>query len=194
MAKQEWPKSRSMVGLRFVRLLIVGSLGCVPARTGIPRLRLLAECDCGNKVEVDAGRVKSGSCRSCGCLRTERILSYLPVPILTFEDMIRRSTVDARTGCVLWGLSVVEKGYGMAQYRGKQRGAHRVSWMIHHGTIPPGIEVMHTCDAFYEKGDKTSRRCINPNHLQLGSHQENMDHMVALGRSNSGWATGARSQ
>ena len=51
--------------------------------------------------------------------------------------------------------------------------AHRVSYLLFVGPLIPGLEVRHTCDF---------RRCVMPDHLLQGTHQENMDDMAARGR------------
>ena len=64
-------------------------------------------------------------------------------------------------------------GYGTLLQDGEFSAAHRVSWVIHNGPIPGGLWVLHICD---------QPSCCNPDHLWLGSPQENMEDMVAKDR------------
>jgi predicted XRE-type DNA-binding protein len=66
---------------------------------------------------------------------------------------------------------------GPRRIRRKQMCIHRYIFAKHNGPIPPGMHVMHTCD---------NRLCINPSHLKLGTHQDNMADMVAKGRNTKG--------
>ncbi len=96
------------------------------------------------------------------------------------------SYVDKSEGCWLWKGAVSKGGYAYLSDGSKLKHrvrAHRFSWELHFGPIPADKEVCHNCDADYPPGDITYRRCVRPDHLFLGTHQENMADMVAKGRN-----------
>lgn len=80
---------------------------------------------------------------------------------------------EPNSGCWLWTAGVDSSGYGTFIYDGRTLGAHRVSFMLHRGVIPGGLLVCHTCDV---------RVCVNPNHLFLGTIQDNIDDRDRKGR------------
>lgn len=87
-------------------------------------------------------------------------------------------------GCRLWTGALYPSGYGAFGVTTGQppTGAHRVAWELAHGPIPDGLFVCHHCDIHYPLGDRTYRRCVNHEHLWLGTHEDNMADMVAKGR------------
>jgi hypothetical protein len=90
---------------------------------------------------------------------------------------------EPMSGCWLWEGAVCSGGYGCIGETGTRKvlAAHRVSWELHNGKIPDGKWVLHRCDV---------RPCVNPEHLFLGTLQDNMDDMVSKGRSKRGRKTG----
>jgi hypothetical protein len=76
-------------------------------------------------------------------------------------------------GCWLWNGAKTYHGYGYVQRGNKPTRAHRISWEIHFGQIPDGLEVAHRCDV---------RHCVRPDHLFLATHAENIADMVSKGR------------
>jgi len=56
-------------------------------------------------------------------------------------------------------------GYGQVGYAGRRWSAHRLMYTLAKGPIPPGMVVCHSCDV---------STCINPDHLWLGTHRDNM--------------------
>lgn len=84
---------------------------------------------------------------------------------------------EPNSGCWLWLGCVGPTGYGTV-FRGpgkkpNSERSHRWSWRIHHGPVPAGLHVLHKCDV---------RSCVNPDHLFLGTHTDNMHDMRRKGR------------
>lgn len=84
-------------------------------------------------------------------------------------------------GCWLWtGLSKTGAGYGIITNEGRHIAAHRLSFAINNEygiTLEDmeGTDILHECD---------NPACVNPAHLFLGTHQDNMDDKTIKGRNN----------
>ncbi len=87
------------------------------------------------------------------------------------------SKVDVQSGdCWNWtGALSSSNGYAAFWDGERQVVAHRFSWELRNGPIPDGLCVLHRCD---------NRRCVNPNHLFLGTKSDNTRDMLSKGR---GW-------
>jgi HNH endonuclease len=80
------------------------------------------------------------------------------------------------SGCWIWMRACTSGGYGKLRVGGRLVLAHRFAWELTRGPIPTGIHVLHRCDV---------PSCVNPKHLFLGSHADNMRDKCAKGRHNS---------
>lgn len=86
---------------------------------------------------------------------------------------LERTSIGKLEDCWNWTGPRQRKGLGYGVFGGR-RLAHRVSFEFFKSDIPKGMHVLHTCD---------NPACVNPLHLFVGTHQDNMTDMVKKGRS-----------
>jgi hypothetical protein len=138
--------------------------------------------------------LEQGKCR-CGCggetplatrtITRRGITRGRPVPYLYGHDpTIRPLPIPVRFAgfvnqtdtCWLWTGPVNNGGYGKFWLSGRTVGAHRLAYTLANGPIPPGLVVRHTCDV---------PACVNPEHLLVGTQQDNENDKIARGRTPS---------
>lgn len=99
-------------------------------------------------------------------------------PTKLLPDRLRdKSRHNSESGCREWTAGKGSHGYGTIYVKGKYKLAHRVSYELVKGEIPSGLVVCHHCD---------NRLCINPDHLFLGTHGDNVADKVSKGRQRRG--------
>lgn len=88
--------------------------------------------------------------------------------------------VQKTESCWIWTGSKDSFGYGRLNVDGRGCDTHRLSYTLHKGPIPEGLNVLHSCP----DGDRPD--CVNPAHLRVGTKAENNADTKARGRSASG--------
>ena len=83
-------------------------------------------------------------------------------------------TINKTSTCWLWTGSILSSGYGRFFINGKSYRAHRYIYELINGEIPIKKVICHKCDI---------RKCVNPDHLFLGTPKDNVLDMINKGRN-----------
>lgn len=105
-------------------------------------------------------------CRECFNVHKRAHPEIYQLPEAEFWNRVEKTR-----GCWFYmGPTRGQRGYGAW----KSEYAHRYSWRLSNGPIPKGLWVLHRCD---------NTKCVRPDHLWLGTHEDNMREMSRRGRS-----------
>lgn len=94
----------------------------------------------------------------------------------TLQSRFEKAPKRQNGECIEW-MGCLGNGYGVITYQRKTLKAHRVSYELHHNVKIGNKVVRHTCD---------NPKCVNPNHLILGSHADNIKDRDARNRTAKG--------
>ena len=147
-----------------VRTLTIGGVVYEAISVGKHSLSSWPDADCGGQKNR-----QSPVCWTCHRAARANTASRFSA---RFWSKVQKAEGEA---CWLWTAAVHSgTGYGMFSVsRSIADGAHRVAWRLTNGEIPDGQWVLHRCD---------NPRCVRPDHLFLGTHDDNMADMVSKGR------------
>lgn len=89
------------------------------------------------------------------------------------------SIPEPNSGCWIWlgNIYSERKPYGRIDVGGRTQQAHRVSYETYMGRIPKGLQIRHNCD---------NPSCINPDHMTVGTSQQNVEDRDLRGRTRQG--------
>jgi len=116
---------------------------------------------CGNEVQRSPSQLRRGQVVTCShaCRKIAQQTKNPP------EARFWAKVINHIAGCWEWRGATTTFGYGKLVVNGSYIDAHRFSWALHHGPIPPGVQVLHHCD---------NPSCARPDHLWLGTARDNI--------------------
>lgn len=93
------------------------------------------------------------------------------------EKLLNTSEINLSTNCREWTGCKIPSGYGTYRFHSETHYVHRLAYEVFIGKIPKKMHILHSCH---------NRACIEPQHLRVGSHQENLKERDDAGRQARG--------
>lgn len=109
---------------------------------------------------------RAAHCKGMCKLHYLRLYKTGSLDAKTPTDRLRsKYLADESTGCWNWLAYVNPDGYGMFKHKGMMTLAHKASYELLVKSVPDGFELDHVCH---------NRKCVNPDHLRVVTHTENV--------------------
>lgn len=123
---------------------------------------------------IPEGAVVRPLCANRACMNPQHLDAARRNTYSNHEERFwQKIDIRGEDECWEWQGAIEKRdGYGRCTV-GKEGRAHRAAWMLTNGPIPAGLIICHHCD---------NRKCCNPRHLFLGSHQDNQRDKWRKGR------------
>jgi hypothetical protein len=157
-----------LTGNKYGNLEVIGFSHKKPHKTGYTYLWKVRCLLCGKEKTMQRSNLMRKCQKACGCLRKwtkERFINFVTLLPATESD------------CKIWPFYTRPNGYAYTTFQLEPWGVHRLSYWLHSGVEPQNYNVCHVCDI---------RNCINPNHLFLGTTEDNMQDAYKKNRTQKG--------